>query len=131
MIDTISIHMNTTARRGTRPIILAVLGAIIGLVLAACGTSYEPGPVTDSTACGVVNADQAGGDNTDITNYLNSGPSVLDTTSAIGIEAQMNLDLQELPVLLRECAAHPSELASVAKSVAIDSPDTAVPTPTG
>lgn len=110
---------------------LAILiGAIAtGVALTAVATGVaQPGPVTNSTSCAVVNADNADGDQLDVANYLNA-MFPLPATSMVAVEAQTDVELQEIGPFDQACSQNPDELAVAAWEHAVGTPDTSIPLP--
>jgi hypothetical protein len=108
---------------------LLIAAIFVLLPLSGCGSSvpqYQPGPLTDSTACGVLNADQAGGDTGDIDTYVRHANPYL---AGDALQVQYQAELNVLPSLLGECQANPSELLSAAYSKALDTPSPTTPDP--
>lgn len=121
-----------STRRSPQTLILSVIAAAgllaggLGIAAAAGAfTGYQPGPLADSTACGVLTADQAAGDTGDIDRYLRAADPY---AAILGVEVQIEAD--RLPRLLGECQDHPDEVLSAAydKAVAAADGDTAAPT---
>jgi hypothetical protein len=105
-----------------------LLGAVL---LVGCGSNdYDPGPLANSTACGVLTADQAGQDSADIDAYVQAANPYL---AGLSPEAQGIAVADVLPVLLGECQAHPDELLSAAysnaQSASLATTDTDTPDP--
>lgn len=81
------------------------------LTLTACGKSYSPGPLINSTACGVLTADQSAGDTADIGTFVQGANPF---TAGDDITTQFQAEANVLPDLLGECQGHPSEVLSAA-----------------
>lgn len=104
-----------------RVIAIATLALLAALTLAACGSSpptYSPGPLADSTACGVLTADQDAGDHADITRYVTGANPYLAGDS---LQVQTLAEMNVLPGLLGECQSNPAEVLSAAYDKALAS----------
>lgn len=112
-------------------VIAAILGLLIwGIVVATHSSgsaSYQPGPLTNSTPCGVFNADQAAGDSGDVDTFMQSS---MPAVPGVSFEAQINVELEDLPPLVTECRSNPSELLSAAYNKAVEAAmSSSAPTP--
>lgn len=97
------------------------------LALTSCSSvQYKPGPLSNSTPCGVLNADQAGGDHTDITDFVQSANPYL-AGDPLNVQIQGEMDV--LPNLLGECHDNPAELLAAAYEKAQNEFLSATPTP--
>jgi hypothetical protein len=105
--------VNIMIRRATTIAWLALLAA---LTLAACGSSYSPGPLANSTACGVLTADQSAGDTADINTFV-QGENPF--TAGDSADVQSLAEANVLPGLLGECQNHPAEVLSAAYNNAL------------
>lgn len=98
--------------------VAVALCTVVGFTLVACSTmTYKPGPLSNSTPCGVLNADQSAGDSEDITDYLQIANPYL-ANDAVDVQIQGEMDI--LPDLLGECQNSPAELLSAAYNKALD-----------
>lgn len=109
-------------------LVSVLLALAAGVVLAACSSQpqYKPGPLANSTPCGVLNADQAAGDTADIDNYvLAANPYLADQPLQVQIQGEMDI----MPSLLGECQNEPSELLTAAYNKAQEKSLSETPTP--
>lgn len=115
----VEVITSTRSSQGRR-VLLSAFMAVIGIsLLAACSqkSDYQPGSLSNSTPCGVLNADQSAGDSTDITNFILASNPYLAANGDVRVQIQGEMDV--LPHLLGECQNHPDELLAAAYNKAV------------